>query len=326
MALLAEAGHRDLATFSIGFHAAGGESGDEFTYSDLVAEQFGTDHHQIRIAHERLLPALDGAVAAMSEPMVSHDCVAFYLLSQEVSQHVKVVQSGQGADEVFAGTTGIRRCRRAPGAVDAYAKVFFDRRTRRLAGAAQPRVPAGRRRQPRLRRGALRRARRGDRARRGAAARHPGDAVDDPVKRVDNMTMAWGLEAGPRSSTTNWSSWRGLPARAEAGRRRKGRVEGAARGIVPDEVIDRHQGVLPGARDQAFVRSVPRAWCARRCTIRRRSHVDCSGRPPRSAAGRAERTPYDYLGASARWQLALLELWLRRTERRPNSTNGRGTT
>ena len=35
--------------------------------------------------------------------MVSHDCVAFYLLSQEVSQHVKVVQSGQGADEVLGG-------------------------------------------------------------------------------------------------------------------------------------------------------------------------------------------------------------------------------
>ena len=39
----------------------------------------------------------------MSEPMVSHDCVAFHLLSEEVSRHVKVVQSGQGADEVFAG-------------------------------------------------------------------------------------------------------------------------------------------------------------------------------------------------------------------------------
>ena len=31
--------------------------------------------------------------------------------------------------------------------------------------------------------------------------------VDDPVKRVDNMTMAWGLEGRVRSSTTKWSSW-----------------------------------------------------------------------------------------------------------------------
>jgi asparagine synthase (glutamine-hydrolysing) len=39
----------------------------------------------------------------MSEPMVSHDVVAFYLLSEEVAKHIKVVQSGQGADEIFAG-------------------------------------------------------------------------------------------------------------------------------------------------------------------------------------------------------------------------------
>ena len=57
-----------------------------------------------------MLPALDGAIAAMSEPMVSHDAVAFYLLSQEVSKSYKVVQSGQGADEVFAGYRGTRRC------------------------------------------------------------------------------------------------------------------------------------------------------------------------------------------------------------------------
>ena len=50
-----------------------------------------------------MLPALGGAIRAMSEPMVSHDAVAFYLLSEEVSRSLKVVQSGQGADEVFAG-------------------------------------------------------------------------------------------------------------------------------------------------------------------------------------------------------------------------------
>ncbi len=32
--------------------------------------------------------------------------------------------------------------------------------------------------------------------------------VDDPVKRVDNMTMAWGWRPGCRSSTTNWWNWR----------------------------------------------------------------------------------------------------------------------
>ena len=76
---------------------------DEFEYSDLIAEHFGTDHQQILVDPDRMLPAVDAAITAMNEPMVSHDCVAFYLLSEEVAKSVKVVQSGQGADEVFAG-------------------------------------------------------------------------------------------------------------------------------------------------------------------------------------------------------------------------------
>lgn len=75
--LLAEAGQHGLKTFSIGFESVNGVAGDEFKYSDIVAQHFGTDHHQIRIDTARMLPALDGAIAAMSEPMVSHDCVAF---------------------------------------------------------------------------------------------------------------------------------------------------------------------------------------------------------------------------------------------------------
>ena len=130
--LLAEAGQHGLATFSIGFESVGGVKGDEFKYSDIIAERFGTDHHQIRIGTDRMLPALDGAIGAMSEPMVSHDCVAFYLLSQEVAKHVKVVQSGQGADEVFAGyhwypPMGKPDAASVDGSVASYRKAFFDR-------------------------------------------------------------------------------------------------------------------------------------------------------------------------------------------------------
>jgi asparagine synthase (glutamine-hydrolysing) len=80
--LLAEEGQRDLATFSIGFESAGGEGGDEFRWSDVVAERFATDHHQLRIPTGDVLAVVPETVAAMSEPMVSHDVVAFYLLSR----------------------------------------------------------------------------------------------------------------------------------------------------------------------------------------------------------------------------------------------------
>ena len=93
-----------LKTFSIGFEAAGGERGDEFEYSDLVAREFGTEHRRIAIDDAHLVPAAQHAIPMMSEPMISHDCVAFFLLSEEVSKAVKVVQSGQGADEILPAT------------------------------------------------------------------------------------------------------------------------------------------------------------------------------------------------------------------------------
>ena len=83
-ALLAEGGQRGLQTFSIGFESHGEIEGDEFRWSDIVARSFDTDHHQLRIASDDLPAALDRAIGAMSEPMVSHDVVAFHLLSEAV--------------------------------------------------------------------------------------------------------------------------------------------------------------------------------------------------------------------------------------------------
>src|SRR4051812_8798584 len=127
--LLAQEGQSGLATYSIGFDAVAGREGDEFQYSDVIAERFGTDHHRIRVSGEELVGALAHTVGAMSEPMVSHDVVAFDLLSERVSETIRVVQSGQGADEVFAGyhwyppLAGIGPAE----AGDTYARAFFDR-------------------------------------------------------------------------------------------------------------------------------------------------------------------------------------------------------
>src|SRR3546814_10059456 len=51
--LLREVGVENLSTFSIGFQDAGGERGDEFQYSDLIAKHYGTHHHQLRIDEKR---------------------------------------------------------------------------------------------------------------------------------------------------------------------------------------------------------------------------------------------------------------------------------
>ena len=103
VALLAEAGCSELLTFSVGFEDEPEEKGNEFEYSDLIAELYDTRHRRIHIPNSEVLSRLPEAVDHMSEPMVGQDAVAFYLLGERVSSEVKVVQSGQGADEVFAG-------------------------------------------------------------------------------------------------------------------------------------------------------------------------------------------------------------------------------
>ena len=56
--LLAEQGQKGLKTFSIGFEEANGEKGDEFVYSDLIAERFETDHTRMMIPSADMLEAL----------------------------------------------------------------------------------------------------------------------------------------------------------------------------------------------------------------------------------------------------------------------------
>ena len=136
--LLREAGVENLLTFSIGFQDAGGERGDEFQYSDLIAQRFATRHHQLRIGEHEILDQLPQAFRAMSEPMVSHDCIAFYLLSREVAKHCKVVQSGQGADELFAGYHWYPQVDGAKDAFAAYRAAFFDREHDEYAACVQP--------------------------------------------------------------------------------------------------------------------------------------------------------------------------------------------
>jgi len=103
VALLKEAGHEDIRTFSIGFEDIDNEAGSEFEYSDQIVSKFKTQHQKYVVSNAEVLPRLSEAVMNMAEPMVGQDAVAFYLLSEQVSKHIKVVLSGQGADEAFAG-------------------------------------------------------------------------------------------------------------------------------------------------------------------------------------------------------------------------------
>jgi asparagine synthase (glutamine-hydrolysing) len=312
VALLAEGDQRGLATFSVGFDAVGDRDGDEFHYSDLVADTFATDHHRFHVATERMLPALDGAIAAMSEPMVSHDAVAFYLLSEEVSASHKVVQCGQGADEIFAGYSWYPpvHAAGADGAADAYRQAFFDRPHEEMAATlASEHLLAQDPSRAFMERHFA-----------GAGAETAVDRalrldteimlVDDPVKRVDNMTMAWGLEARtPFLDHELVELAAACPPELKLAQGGKGVLKAAARSLLPAEVIDRPKGYFPvpalstleGATLE-LIRDTMDRPAARDRGLFRADHLDRLFAAPNDHLTRLE--------GSKLWQVALLELWL----------------
>ena len=308
--LLAQEGQRDLATYSIGFEEANGEKGDEFVYSDLIAKRFGTKHHKIFVPSSDLMGALPDTIHAMSEPMVSYDNIGFYLLSREVSKSIKVVQSGQGADEVFAGYHWYPPLADSRDVVGDYARGFFDRDHATLARQLNPEWMADRD----VSRDLVAAHLRAD----GAAT--PVDRalrldsqvmlVDDPVKRVDNMTMAWGLEARvPFLDHELVELAATIPPEYKLAQGGKGVLKEAARLVVPHEVIDRPKGYFPVPQLKYIsgpyldmVRDVLGSQAARERGLFRQDYLDTLFADPVSHI-----TP---LRGSELWQVALLEMWL----------------
>jgi len=307
--LLAEAGVRDLHTFSVGFESVRGEPGDEFAYSDVVAKRFGTVHHKITISASETLSNLDDCVRSMSEPMVSHDNIGFYLLSREVSRHVRVVQSGQGADEIFAGYHWYPPLLESNDALRDYARLFFDVNHEEFAQIVTDEWV-----QEDFSRDLVR-----DHFQEPGAIRAIDKAlrldalvmlVDDPVKRVDNMTMAWGLEARvPFLDHELVELAARIPAELKVQGGGKHILKEAARSIIPHQVIDRPKGYFPVPALKYLrgpflehVRDVLHRPEARQRNLFRQDHLDRLLREPE-----AHITP---LGGSRLWQAAVLENWL----------------
>jgi asparagine synthase (glutamine-hydrolysing) len=302
----------NLLTFSVGFEdiGDGAEKGDEFEYSDQVAAHFNTRHHKFLIPNSEVLNRLPEAVRNMAEPMVSQDAVAFYLLGERVSEEVKVVLSGQGADEVFGGYFWYPVMNQSGGSsLEKFKSNYFDRDHAEYLEMINP-------------------------------AYHVTDVtsvlvehelnkpdadtfldqvlrfdsttlvVDDPVKRVDNMTMAWGLEARvPFLDHELVELAAKMPPELKLKEGGKFPLKTIARGLIPDSVIDRPKGYFPVPALKfvrgdflKFMRDILMSQACIKRGLYQRDYVEKLLAAPEKYLTRIQ--------GSKLWHLALLEYWL----------------
>lgn len=307
--LLAEAGQKGLKTFSVGFEDAPEEKGNEFEYSDAVAQKFETEHHQLMVPNNQVLPRLPEAFSNMAEPMFGQDAVAFYLLSEVVSKEVKVVQSGQGADEVFGGyfwyprmhhsiTKGIKR----------FSDEYFDRDHNEYLETVDKRFHTDDVTSE-LMQDLLDEFEADEYLDRVLAADVTTLIVDDPVKRVDNMTMAWGLEARvPFLDTQLVEFAASMPPEMKLPNGGKHVLKELSRGFLPDSVVNRSKAYFPmpalkyvRGEFLEFMKEILLSDSARQRGLYNATYVE-----------KLLNKPEDYLTrlqGSKLWHLAALELW-----------------
>lgn len=93
----------DQKTFTVGFDF--GEKYNEISWAENLSKKIGVDHHTHLISSEEFWDAVPTVQYHMDQPLADPSCIALYFVSRLASQYVKVVLSGEGADELFGGYT-----------------------------------------------------------------------------------------------------------------------------------------------------------------------------------------------------------------------------
>ena len=308
--LLDEIGIKDIPTYSIGFDDQPEEKGNEFEFSDAVVERFNTNHHKIHIPNEQTLNRLPEAIANMSEPLFGQDAIGFYLLSEQVAKDVKVVQSGQGADEVFGGYFWYDKMNKAKGTpLERFRQYYFDRDHDEMAEMLSPSF-VDRDFTAETMTNLLEAPNASEFIDSVFRADTTMLIVDDPVKRVDNMTMAHGLEARvPFLDHELVELAAKMPPHMKLKSGGKHVLQKISRGLIPDSVIHRKKGYFPvpalkyiRGEFLEFTQDVLNSQKCKERGIYQRSYVEKLLAEPDEHHTRIQ--------GNKLWHLALLEYWL----------------
>ena len=99
------AGGERVKTFSVGYEASGAEqaAANEFEYARLAADAFGAEHHEYRLDATNFAEFVPELVRYLDEPLADPSCIPLYFISKLAREHITVVLSGEGADELLAG-------------------------------------------------------------------------------------------------------------------------------------------------------------------------------------------------------------------------------
>ena len=257
-------------TFSVGFED---ERLDERPAARRVATHLGTVHHEQLVTDADAAEALPRIVAAMDEPLADYAALPTYLVARFAACHVKVVLTGEGADELFAGYRRYRRdrllapiARLRPSYQPSH--VFSARETSRLLG----------RRPSRLERSEHGHRRTRDTLNQLLLRDVEGWLPDDLLVKVDRMTMLCSLEARVPYLDHEFVEYAlGIPAsrKLQSSERREQAAHAGGR-LDDGSGFDRRS-----ARSRASSRRSTRgsvagcaAWLTRRCSRRTRASVN----------------------------------------------------
>jgi asparagine synthase (glutamine-hydrolysing) len=358
VALMARQMSEPVKTFSVGF--AESPESNELDDARAVASEFGTDHHELQLSLADLVD-LEQLVWHLDEPVADLSSLGFLALSQLAAQHVTVALTGQGADELFGGYTKHRLAsivgagRQLPRPLRSAVTLVASRgpaRGRRAAAAVAVDDPAERlalmtgyldpAARTRLYRGPLTGAN-GVGALAAVRSRLDGlpddplpatlylDAqlalADDMLHYFDRASMAYSLEVRVPFLDHHLVEFAAtIPSRMKVSRggTTKAILKKAARGLVPDKIIDKPKiGFFNAAVDRWFASqaegAVPRYLLAD--GAKHRDFIDDS--EVRRIVERHRATPN---GRDGRLLLSILmlEIWLStflpRALRRPRVT------